>query len=1055
MLEMNVKNCCWSGDLVIGTEREGKNMISNENRRVLGEINVNCDNNHAISSLTMKKIQIPKLISKKKNRPKNSDDLWNDLQGIIERNIGNVQEKTKALEIIKILKVEGNEKNTAVPSIEGKKMADPIVLEDLTKDFIPDFFDSPTVTLLEVPVIAQPEPTVESIIVETMQSAPQVEINPNSSNSTNSCIEEPNSDRKNKCDDLGLDEMPIVSERAKRRQRRASLVTTHESPNKVRRNKDVRPCTEKIVNGKSLETKMTNPLPDTTEPYVPDHDDFTDGFIHWTASPAKSSRNEHTQNDEVPLQFLSEPIFACQEQIDQITLTPVASVLETDSLQQSSQPSPKKRGRKARRKSVCAAKFQSLRGKKATTTVVEQDLEQDEQPPHEEEELEPLVSSQDSDEYFPRQSFDDCAGFLHWTGGFDPLPQCREGSISSVDTIKESSPMTPPSVAATTATPSTEEQSEETEAQCSNLSRSKRRQRRNSVLTPASDSPKKPRKLRTGTLRQRGNESTPSPNSIRDSAEESSPQTMVTSTTTGYSTPAKGQAMQELQEHEISCRDPTLLLQFIETELRQPQLPRESHLLELTSQHLEFISDLLKTQSASSPSFSAGEVILSACFASSALLSEKMKLAISTNFHHFIPLFNSFALLSVSTQDSSLSSSSSTSSQVLSSSSSTSSRKIRFGDELGGGCASPPNDRKPGSCQNFEKNSKLFGELLSAISALTELEKDSNDDFKFLMTQLRSDLHSIAQTSNGAAAGANASTSSRGGGSPIHTSILDAFSANQKMGSFLPSPQDLIKVSQLLLEEIGFRHMAVTLPDKAMELLRTSSAASASASASASVSCSSLHSSLYLPFHWQSGHLRTTLRHQSTWTTVSVIRYHLRWLLDDPPLRAEKIQLLGASPLRSSRSMVTQLTPITPIPQTQSSSKSEPIDITTSSAFTLALQQIFNGLSESFSSPLEQQQQHQPITTQSLFKNLQKAVQNFQNKIQQTLLSAQLTPKDLLHFAQVYSSPFPSFPSFLHVFLPISFFSPLSNLSLPFVGPRLPWQRKREGSSSSHSSRTK
>lgn len=74
----------------------------------------------------------------------------------------------------------------------------------------------------------------------------------------------------------------------------------------------------------------------------------------------------------------------------------------------------------------------------------------------------------------------------------------------------------------------------------------------------------------------------------------------------------------------------------------------------------------------------------------------------------------------------------------------------------------------------------------------------------------------------------------------------------------------------------------------------------------------------------------------------SCYRYHLRWLVDETPLRAEKIQLFGQSPAISARSVLHQLISITPAP-TQLA-KSNEIDIAPSSAIILALEQLFNGI---------------------------------------------------------------------------------------------------------------
>lgn len=64
-------------------------------------------------------------------------------------------------------------------------------------------------------------------------------------------------------------------------------------------------------------------------------------------------------------------------------------------------------------------------------------------------------------------------------------------------------------------------------------------------------------------------------------------------------------------------------------------------------------------------------------------------------------------------------------------------------------------------------------------------------------------------------------------------------------------------------------------------------------------------------------------------------RYHLRWLVDEVPLRAEKIQHYGSSPVMSSRSMLHQMISITTEPE---------LEIAPSSALILALEQLYNGI---------------------------------------------------------------------------------------------------------------
>jgi hypothetical protein len=98
------------------------------------------------------------------------------------------------------------------------------------------------------------------------------------------------------------------------------------------------------------------------------------------------------------------------------------------------------------------------------------------------------------------------------------------------------------------------------------------------------------------------------------------------------------------------------------------------------------------------------------------------------------------------------------------------------------------------------------------------------------------------------------------------------------------------------------------------------------------------------------------------------------------------------------------LTPIIPILQsTTQSLKIEPVDISSSSALTLALQQMYNGLSESFFSHTSETSSTS-ITKQLFFIKLQNAILCFQNNVQHILTTESMDHRELLHFAQVNDS---------------------------------------------------
>lgn len=821
-------------------------MINQEKRRnVLGEINMNCENQLGGSLLSnSKQFQIPKLIKKKSNKTKSIDELWKQLKLIIEKNVEDSHQKDQAFEIITILQ----ERDKTIPTGNSPKIEATISSNIFSNNAFLECLKSEPIGI----------DCSEKIISQNLPDS--------------SSIEPPG---KNLSQDALLISSPVATERAKRRHRRASLCAAFESPTKVQKQQE--PCVQEETQ-KIIEPSSNSITPNIEKDIIhPEFPEEIDGLVHWIPESCATKIHACESNNADEVISTCDKVSECQEQIEKMTIVNTTDLL-VDEMTENVAPQKSRRGR---RKSVCAAKFQAT---KSSRKKMNSPRNSDEELKIINEISESNVLESSPPDILDSQDFDDFnTGFLHWAGDTTPLitdePHLQQVETEILDVM--------------------------------DLSRSKRRQRRVSIS--AIESPKKARKPKAlkGTQKY---------------YEELSEPTFVT--------PQKDKKLtSNLDEEEVQLSD-TLL---------------SSRIVEILPQHLVDVTDLLKMHHniGSSP----GEIIVSVCLAS--VLIEKSKDSISCFIEYFLPLFRSFSRLST---DNSIFTSFNAQQKL---------RKIRFGDTLGSSCFSPPNDRKPGSCQKFQENSHLYANMLSSIEILLKTERDSTE-FKCLMDRIRVELQHLSHNKK------------------VTLQILEIYAKSQSISldAFtLPSSHDLSQISSFLLAELDLREI-----HNATENTKDTN--------EKNLYTLPVHP-LYLP---QNTLIRTTLRHKSTWTTVSVIRYHLRWLLDEPPLRAEKVQLIGSTPMQSSRSFLTQLMTISPF-QSSNTNRAECMDISASSALTLAIQQLYNGLGVWFTL----QEYPSTISIDALYDALTQSVQQFQHKVTSLLTDDTLSPREVLQFAQVIS----------------------------------------------------
>ena len=178
-------------------------------------------------------------------------------------------------------------------------------------------------------------------------------------------------------------------------------------------------------------------------------------------------------------------------------------------------------------------------------------------------------------------------------------------------------------------------------------------------------------------------------------------------------------------------------------------------------------------------------------------------------------------------------------------------RRIKF-KEVCAASTSPPNDRLPNSHEEFEKTSISMFQMLECVSTICKMCNEGEENR--LLRQFTISLHVISYRDNVASA-------------------LRSLEMHSGMHVDEVRQVEVVDLASLLHEELISR-------------LRD-------ASSSAVAAEQSLCSGEYV---------RSQLRHRSTWMMVAVMRYHLRWLLDEPPSRATTVVLTGKSPADSCRS---------------------------------------------------------------------------------------------------------------------------------------------------------
>jgi hypothetical protein len=144
-----------------------------------------------------------------------------------------------------------------------------------------------------------------------------------------------------------------------------------------------------------------------------------------------------------------------------------------------------------------------------------------------------------------------------------------------------------------------------------------------------------------------------------------------------------------------------------------------------------------------------------------------------------------------------------------------------------------------------------------------------------------------------------------------------------------------------------------------------------------------------------------SMRHYATWMLVSTMRFDLRWLFDELPLRIAdpNLSLYGNTPLDSCRSRFHSCFSV-----------QSPRDISLSTAILQALQQYFYGLQICFTeycitkrriSQQQQQLQSSELESVSMFKILTEASQSMEEWIVSLFNSDPIDYLKAFHFAQV------------------------------------------------------
>lgn len=178
-------------------------------------------------------------------------------------------------------------------------------------------------------------------------------------------------------------------------------------------------------------------------------------------------------------------------------------------------------------------------------------------------------------------------------------------------------------------------------------------------------------------------------------------------------------------------------------------------------------------------------------------------------------------------------------------------RRIKF-KEVCAASASPPNDRLPNSHEEFEITSISMFQMLECVSTICKMCSEGEENR--LLRQFTISLHVLSYRDNVASA-------------------LRALELHSGMHIDEVRQVEVVDLAFLLHEELISRLKDASLSDIPSE-----------------------------PSLYTGGCVRSQLRHRSTWMMVAVMRYHLRWLLDEPPSRATTVVLTGKSPADSCRS---------------------------------------------------------------------------------------------------------------------------------------------------------
>ena len=301
-------------------------------------------------------------------------------------------------------------------------------------------------------------------------------------------------------------------------------------------------------------------------------------------------------------------------------------------------------------------------------------------------------------------------------------------------------------------------------------------------------------------------------------------------------------------------------------------------------------------------------------------------------------------------------------------------RKIRFAG-LVGECVSPPNDRKPGSSAKFQDHARRLEFLMDSISsAVHRAVHDSQSKLASVVAALGGGLACLANDRE-----------------LCHEAVRNCQEVKLwRCGR--DSWRELSKLSRILCGEFGLKFMSYSMADD--ESLYESPL------------------SLYLPGRLRLGHRRTALRHRITWVLTSLLRYHLRWFLDETPLRATTVQLVGQFPSVSCRSeavprLVITL-PLSELPMNgKASSISAPLDMTVSSMLNMALQQIYLGLFEcnKFSESRNcgvSSGELDPPTEDIFYSSLHLSRSRLTDWVEETINNSQVDQNDRLWCCQVH-----------------------------------------------------